>query len=302
MIIEVPIDNIPKVNFQISKKPIPQSSNKNLPLMFNTQLYIGSKGRGKTHSLVSLLSLYETSVISDGISDYKMRCFLIAPTAYSTANTIYQSLKSLDKSDIYLEYSDEILQGIIDDIKKKSDDYQEYLDYKKIYDKFIKNDDLWSRGANRLTDEELEELDNFDFKEPYELFEEVKPYVNFIIFDDLVGTGSFTLKTKSLINNLTIKHRHLKCNLIFTTQGFKQIPPIVRNNIDVYVIFKSASHKEVLDKIYQDINGYISYDDFKELYEYATGDNHDSLVLINNSLDKKGLEIRKNWGKKLLLK
>lgn len=295
MILEVPIDNIPKVNFQISKKPIPQSSNKNLPLMFNTQLYIGSKGRGKTHSLVSLLSLYESSVISDGISDYKMRCFLIAPTAYSTANTIYQSLKSLDKSDIYLEYSDEILQGIIDDIKKKSDDYQEYLDYKKIYDKFIKNE-------NKLTDEELEELDKFDFKEPYELFEEVKPYVNFIIFDDLVGTGSFTLKTKSLINNLTIKHRHLKCNLIFTTQGFKQIPPIVRNNIDIYVIFKSASHKEVLDKIYQDINGYISYDDFKELYEYATGDNHDSLVLINNSLDKKGLEIRKNWDKKLLLK
>lgn len=295
MIIEVPISNVPKVNFQISKKPIPQSNNKNLPLMFNTQLYIGSKGRGKTHSLVSLLSLYEQSVISDGISDYKMRCFLIAPTAYSTANSIYQSLKSLDKDDIYLEYSDEILQDIIDDIKKKSDDYQEYLNYKKIYDKFIKNE-------NRLTDEELEELDKFDFKEPNELFEEVKPYVNWIIFDDLVGTGSFTLKSKSLINNLTIKHRHLKCNLIFTTQGFKQIPPIIRNNIDIYVIFKSASHKEVLDKIFQDISGYLTYNDFKELYEYATEDNHDSLVLINNSIDKKGLEIRKNWDKKLLLK
>lgn len=301
MIVEVPISNVPKVNFQISKKPIPQSSNKDLPLMFNTQLYIGSKGRGKTHSLVSLLSLYEQSVISDGISDYDMRCFLIAPTAYSTANSIYQSLKSLDKDDIYLEYSDEILQKIIDDIKAKADDYQEYLDYKKIYDKLEKNDDLWSRGANKLTDEELMELDKFEFRSPYEVFGEVKPNVNFIIFDDLVGTGSFTLKSRSLINNLTIKHRHLKCNLIFTTQGFKQIPPIVRNNIDIYVIFKSASHKEVLDKIYQDISGYVSYDDFKELYEYATEDSHDSLVLINNSMDKKGLEIRKNWDKKLII-
>ena len=292
MIIEVPISNVPKVNFQISKKPIPQSSNKNLPLMFNTQLYIGSKGRGKTHSLVSLLSLYEQSIISDGISEYNIRCFLIAPTAYSTANSIYQSLKSLDKDDIHLEYSDEILQGIIDDIKSKSDDYQEYLDYKKIYDK----------NLNKLTDEDLEELEKFDFKSPEEIFGDIKPNVNFIIFDDLVGTGSFTLKSRSLINNLTIKHRHLKCNLIFTTQGFKQIPPIVRNNIDIYVIFKSASHKEVLDKIYQDISGYLTYDDFKELYEYATDDQHDSLVIINNSLDKKGLEIRKNWDMKLLLK
>lgn len=292
MIVEVPISNVPKVNFQISKKPIPQSSNKNLPLMFNTQLYIGSKGRGKTHSLVSLLSLYEQSIISDGISEYDMRCFLIAPTAYSTANSIYQSLKSLDKDDIYLEYSDEILQGIIDDIKSKADDYQEYLDYKKIYDK----------NLNKLTDEELEELDKFDFKSPEEVFGDIKPNVNFIIFDDLVGTGSFTLKSRSLINNLTIKHRHLKCNLIFTTQGFKQIPPIVRNNIDIYVIFKSASHKEILDKIYQDISGYLTYDDFKELYEHSTDDQHDSLVIINNSMDKKGLDIRKNWDKKLLLK
>lgn len=295
MIIEVPISNVPKVNFQISKKPIPQSSNKDLPLMFNTQLYIGSKGRGKTHSLVSLLSLYEQSIISDGISEYDMRCFLIAPTAYSTANSIYQSLKSLDKDDIHLQYSDEILQGIIDDVKSKSDDYQEYLDYKKIYDKLLKNE-------NKLTDEELEELDKFDFRDPKEVFGDIKPNVNFIIFDDLVGTGSFTLKSRSLINNLTIKHRHLKCNLIFTTQGFKQIPPIVRNNIDIYVIFKSASHKEVLDKIYQDISGYLTYEDFKELYEHATDDQHDSLVIINNSLDKKGLEIRKNWGMKLLLK
>lgn len=292
MIFEFPISNVPKVNFQISKKPIPQSSNKSLPLLYNTSLFIGSKGRGKTHSLVSLLSLYQDSVISDGISEYQMRCFLIAPTAYSTANSIYQSLKSLDKSDIYLEYSDEILQGIIDDIKSKADDYQEYLDYKKIYDKLNKD-------VNKLTDEELQELDKYEFKHPNELFGDIKPFVNWIIFDDLVGTGSFTLKSKSLINNLTIKHRHLKTNLMFTTQGFKQIPPIVRNNIDIYVIFKSASHKEVLDKIYQDISGYISYDNFKEVYEHATEDNHDSLVIINNSLDKKGLELRRNWDKRL---
>lgn len=297
MIVEVPISNVAKVNFDISKKTVPQSDNKNLPFMFNTQLYIGSKGRGKSYSLVSLLTLYENSTISDGNAIYKMRCFLIAPTAYSTANSIYQSLKSLDKNDIYLEYTDDILQGIIDDIKNKTDEYDEYLNYKKIYVNFING------KSNKLTDEDLLLLDKYDFKDPNEIFgDNIYPYVNFIIFDDLVGTGSFSSKSKSLINNLTIKHRHLKTNLIFTTQGFKQIPPIIRNNIDIYVIFKSASHKEVLDKIYTDISGYLSYENFKELYEYATQDNHDSLVLINNSMDKSGIQLRKNWDKKLIIK
>lgn len=296
MIVEVPISNVPKVNFQISKRPIPQSSNKNLPLMFNTQLYIGSKGRGKTHSLVSLLSLYEQSIISDGISEYDMRCFLIAPTAYSTANSIYQSLKSLDKDDIHLEYSDELLQKILDDIKARRDDFQEFLDYKKAYDKFKK-----SKNPSKLNDEELSLLESYEFEDPEVLFGDKKPEVNWIIFDDLIGTGAFNKKAKSLITNLTIKHRHLHTNLIFTTQSFKQIPATIRTNIDIFVIFKSASYNEILNKIYEDLSGYLKYDDFKELYEYATKDSHDALVIINNSMGG-GMDIRKNWGKKLELK
>ena len=297
MIQEVNISNIPKTDFQVLKKPIPQSSNRSLPMMFNTQLYTGSKGRGKTYALVSLLSMYENSNISDGTTDYDMRVILIAPTAYSSANSIYHTLKSLDKSDIHLEYTDELLEGILDDIKAKSDEYQEYLDYKTIYDKFKK-----LKSEKKLKDEELELLYSYDFQSPDEVFGDLKPKVNFLIFDDLIGTGAFNRKAKSLITNLTIKHRHLKTNLIFTTQGFKQIPAIIRNNIDIYVIFKSASYKEVLDKIYEDLSGYLSYEDYKDAYEHATKDNHDSLVIINNSMDKGGLDIRKNWDKKLLLK
>lgn len=297
MIQEVNISNIPKTDFQVLKKPIPQSSNRSLPMMFNTQLYTGSKGRGKTYALVSLLSMYENSKISDGTTDYDMRIILIAPTVYSSANSIYQSLKSLDKRDIHLEYSDELLEGILDDIKAKSDEYQEFLDYKTIYDKFKK-----LKNEKKLKDEELELLYAYDFQSPDEVFGDIKPKVNFLIFDDLIGTGAFNRKAKSLITNLTIKHRHLKTNLIFTTQGFKQIPAIIRNNIDIYVIFKSASYKEVLDKIYNDLSGYLTYEDYKEAYEHATKDNHDSLVIINNSMDGKGMQLRRNWDKEIHIK
>ena len=110
MIIERTIPNINNHQIIIQKKPIPQSSNKSLPQLFNTSLFIGSKGRGKTYSLVELLNMYEKSVISDGTFEYKMRVILIAPTAYSSANSIYQTLTSMDKNDIHLEHSDELLK------------------------------------------------------------------------------------------------------------------------------------------------------------------------------------------------
>lgn len=296
MILEKEVPNINNHKIIIQKKPIPQSSNKSLPLLFNTQLYIGSKGRGKTYALVELLNLYNNSTISDGTFTYKSRVILIAPTAYSSANSIYQTLKSLDSNDIHLEYTDELLQKILDDIKARRDDFQEFLDYKKAYDKFKK-----SKNPSKLNDEELSLLESYEFEEPEVLFGDKKPEVNWIIFDDLIGTGAFNKKAKSLITNLTIKHRHLHTNLIFTTQSFKQIPATIRTNIDIFVIFKSASYNEILNKIYEDLSGYLKYDEFKELYEHATKDAHDALVIINNSMGG-GMDIRRNWGKKLELK
>jgi DNA helicase HerA-like ATPase len=138
--------------------------------------------------------------------------------------------------------------------------------------------------------------------EPKEVFGEIKPKVNFLCFDDLIGMGAFNRKIKSIISNLTIKHRHLKTNLIFTTQSYKQIPPVIRNNIDIYCIFRSNSYKEILDKIFEDISGMIKIEDFIELYEHATEEKNDCLTIINISMDKKGTTFYKNWDTELIVK
>jgi len=295
MIFEKPLANINDYQIKIKKNPIPQSSNKSLPALFNTQLYIGSKGRGKSYSLVKLLNMYENSIISDGITEFNIRTILIAPTAYSSANSIYQTLKSLNKDDIHLEYTDELLQNILDDIKEKKEEYQEFLKYKTAFNKFKKN-----KNINKLNDDELSLLEQYEFETPENIFGNKKPDVIFLIFDDLVGTGAFNKKAKSLLTNLTIKHRHLLTNLIFTTQSFKMIPNVIRNNIDIFIIFKSASYNEVLNKIYDDLSGYLSYNNFKELYEHSTKDSHDALIIINNSVSNGGkIDIRKNWDKQL---
>lgn len=296
MITEIPVSGIDNKPIIVKKKPVPQSTNKALPMLFNTQLYIGSKGRGKTYALVKLLKMYEDNKIEDKDNDYAMRIILIAPTALSGANVIYESLKSLDPEDIHLTYSEELLQSIINDIEERDNTFKEYLEYKVIYDKFLK-----IKKIDKMSLEELQILELNDFMKPQDVYGDIKPFINFIIFDDLIGTGAFSKKSKSLISNLTIKHRHLKTNLIFTTQSFKAIPPVIRTNIDIYVIFKSASYNEILNKIYEDISGYIKYEDFIELYEHSTNDAHDALIIMNNSLDKTGTSFYKNWDKKLIL-
>lgn len=298
MIIEKSVDNIDDKPINIKKKDVPQSENKSLPHLFNTQLYIGSKGTGKSYKLTQLLKFYENSKIKDNEgNEYKMRTILICPTAASGANEIYKILNTLDKDDIHLEYSDDLLNNILNDIKNKQSNIDAILNYKKVYNKFNKIKDV-----EKLTDEELEMLENHEFMNPKELGDDIKPDINFIIFDDLIGMGAFNKKAKSIISNLTIKHRHLKTNLIFTTQSFKAIPPIIRNNIDIYCIFKSNSYNEIINKIFENINGYINLNDFSELYDHATENKNDCLTIINNSMDKNGVRFFKNWNVELFVK
>ncbi len=47
-----------------------------------------------------------------------------------------------------------------------------------------------------------------------------------------------SLPAVSADNNLCIKHRHLQCNLLCTIQYIKAIPPVLRRNLDIFVIFE----------------------------------------------------------------
>ena len=109
------------------------------------------------------------------------------------------------------------------------------------------------------------------------------PRINFLIFDDLVGDPHAFKKSHSALNNLCIKHRHLQCNLIFTTQYIKAIPPVIRRNLDIFVIFKFANVKSVTEQIYPEISGIIKEEDFETLFEYATKEKHNALIIDQTS-------------------
>ena len=120
--------------------------------------------------------------------------------------------------------------------------------------------------------------------------------INFLIFDDLVGDSKAFKRTNGRINNITIKCRHHHCNLLFTTQYPRAIPPVVRTNTDLWILFKFASKERILDQIYNEISSLITIEEFEQLYEYATKDSsHDALIIDNHSKSNKELRFRKNW-------
>ena len=293
MIVEKPLNGLDNNPIRTSKKPPPKSINNNLPPCYFTSIFIGSKGSGKTYSLVKLLKNYEKYPIYDYEKNkLNIRIIVFCPTLHSVANPIYETLHNLDEDDIILDYSDSKLLSKLDEIEKEKKDIEEWNEYLIAWKKYLKIDE----NINLLTPEELTILSKFDFMHPDEITNKPIykfPRVNFLVFDDLVGDANAFKRGHSAINNLCIRHRHLQCNLLFTTQYIKAIPPVLRRNLDIFVLFKFSNSKSVVEQIYPEISGLITEENFVTLFEYATSNPHDSLIIDNTQ--KLENKFKKNW-------
>jgi len=282
MIQEIKLDGLNNEPVKTNKKTPPRSINENLPPCYFTSIFIGSKGSGKTYSVVKLLKNYEKYPIYDADGNkLTMRVIVFCPTINSSANPIYESLKYLDENDIILDYSDDKLLDKLQEIEQEKEDIQTYKEYLTAWKKYMKIDE----DMSLLSHEELLILSKYDFRDPKDIPHPPYKYprINFLIFDDLVGDAHAFKKSHSALNNLCIKHRHLQCNLIFTTQYIKAIPPVIRRNLDIFIIFKFANVKSVTEQIYPEISGIIKEEEFELLFDYATENKHNALIIDQTS-------------------
>ena len=282
MIQEIKLDGLNNEPVKTNKKTPPMSINKDLPPCYFTSIFIGSKGSGKTYSVVKLLKNYEKYPIYDADGNkLTMRVIVFCPTINSSANPIYESLKYLDENDIILDYSDDKLIDKLQEIEQEKEDIQTYKEYLTAWKKYMKIDE----DMSLLSHEELLILSKYDFRDPKDIPHPPYKYprINFLIFDDLVGDAHAFKKSHSALNNLCIKHRHLQCNLIFTTQYIKAIPPVIRRNLDIFIIFKFANVKSVTEQIYPEISGIIKEEEFELLFDYATENKHNALIIDQTS-------------------
>ena len=49
--------------------------------------------------------------------------------------------------------------------------------------------------------------------------------------------------------------------------------------MDIFVIFKFANIKSVTEQIYPEVSGVIKEEDFETIFEYATKERHNSLII-----------------------
>lgn len=286
MIIEEEIRNLPTPYFKINKNKEPQSKNSNLPPLFFSCLIVGSKNSGKSYAMTSLLKMFEENPIYDiNGNELEQRIILFSPTALNESNIIFKNLKNLSIDDIHLEYTDEILEDILADIKYHIDDVNEYEKYLKVLNKFNNSND-------DLNDDEYFLLFNNNFLP----LEEKKHIITHICFDDLIGDKEAFKKSRDggLVKFL-LKHRHLYTNIFITTQYISAIPPIIKNNIDVFCLFKYANLNDIIKKFFPSVSGIITENQFKELYQHSSKEKFNFLTIIGHNALKGRLLIRKNW-------
>jgi hypothetical protein len=286
MIIEEYIDNLPTPKFQINKKLEPKSINPSLPPLFFSCLIVGAKNSGKSYAMTSLLKMFEENPIYDYRGNkLQQRIILFSPTALNETNIIFKNLKNLSTDDIHLEYSDEILEDILKTIKQHVDEVNEYEKYIKVLEKYEKT-------KKPLTDEEYWMLYNNNFIP----IEEKRHIITHICFDDLIGDKNTFKKSRDggLVKFL-LKHRHLYTNIFITTQYINAIQPIIRNNIDIFCLFKYSNLNDIIKKFYPSVSGTIKEEQFKELYEHSSQEKFNFLTIMSHNALKGKILIRKNW-------
>ena len=289
----------------------PQPRNKMLPPTYNIVLSASPKGGGKSYNCIQLLTNYEESgFISEKGEDVKMRTIWISGgTSRSKQNSILDSLKTLHDDDrIDVEYDvDNTLKEIYEDIKMERDLVDIYNIYRKTYDKFIK-----SKSLSNLSLEELTLLQYKNFVDPKDDPDAPRdkddnilyhPRMVFLIVDDLIGSDAFSsIKKGNFLNRLAVKSRHesedlVGMNLFFITQSFKAIPALIRKQVDLFVLLKSASRSYIIDAISEEVGSHFSKEEIAKYYDEVMKIPYGSLIL---SIHKKELpenRIRIGWDK-----
>ena len=94
-----------------------------------------------------------------------------------------------------------------------------------------------------------------------------------VVIDDCLGLlGS----NNSYFSTLCSKYRHYNMSIIVTTQNFRSIPLICRNNASSYIIFETHNKKEI-EKMEDEFDG--MYPNFLNLYKEATKKKYSFLYL-----------------------
>jgi hypothetical protein len=255
----------------------PVANKQHVSACYHIMCAVAPRGSGKTFSIVKHLKNQEDSGFYDPITgdQVKIKHILFSPTAVS--NPVFTALKYLHEDDIHNDYTDEKLFEIVEQIKAERDEIKKFKKYIEAYKKYQRMSDEQIRVCKDY--EMLGLLYQYDFKD-YKDMDIPEQYVYNIILDDcLANREAFSAKKANTLTRMILNSRHIAVNCILASQNLKSIPKIIRNNTDIWVLFKCKNEKVLMDDLYPEISALYSPEEFLTYYNYATSaSDHDALV------------------------
>lgn len=242
------------------KKWVPETPD-HLPQLHVLCGAFGVVRSGKSNALVNLIQEY--------IKTKSLNCvYCISPTFDSNA-----SLQTLKFEKVYKDprSANSNLELILADVKRKVDEYEEEVLYKKAYRKWLDRKEEW---------EDINLLLKNHHRKPDNSIE--KPKAG-IFIDDMTHTELMANTPNNILSHLALQHRHLHgvgISLFQAFQTFKQgMPKVVRGNLGLILLFPSCNFTELKD-IHEEVANHVTFDTFKEVFFEATKKKH-GFLLIN---------------------
>jgi hypothetical protein len=295
--IDIPyLDNkLPK--FKPNLYPVPNKEH--VPAPYFCMIANGARGQGKTIKCVQLLKMMEKYGYHDPITkdQVKIKTYLFSPTV--EANPCWSALDSLNEERTINEFTNEKLLEVIDEIKEERKIFKDYREYVEAYKRYEK---MSEAQLARCTDYDfLGILYKYDFVDYRELEKPEQFLYNIILDDCLANKEAFSSKRSNALTKTVLNGRHHGVNIILCSQQVKLISKSIRENTEIWVLFKTKNQKVLMDDIYTQFSSIVSPDEFNALFQKATEEDHDALVIDAKEPDKHN-RFKKNFDTILRLK
>ena len=244
-----------------------------------TWMISGKTGSGKSTALIRMLKAYCDSGVFQKV-------ILISPTAAYDAK-----YKMLPLTDVYEDYSDELLNDIMEEQKTDMEDYKQTDQDIKLYDKFMRAGGRPAR-ERQLTKKELLRLYTMlnpmteEFEKPVQQFDKL-PFTA-VVLDDLGGTTAFRNGNNAL-NSIVCKSRHYLTNFFVCVQHPYQCPRALRSQCSHVMLF-ATKDKKLLEELAKENCSHLTPEEFTQLFQHSTNEPH-SFMLCDFKRD----EVRKNF-------
>ena len=241
----------------------------------------GKTGSGKSTAVIHMLKAYTDNKVFQ-------KMILISPTA-----AYDEKYKLLPMTSVHEDYSDQLLEEIMNEQKEDVEQYKETQENIILYKKFIN-----STVKTKFTKDELLRLYNMldpmtgEISEPFQEYDKL-PYMA-VILDDLGGTPAFR-NGNNFLNSIVCKSRHYLTNFFICVQHPYQCPRALRSQCSHTIIFQTKD-KKLLEELARENCSHLTPDEFIKLFQYATTGQHDFMLC-----DFKNNEVRQNFDEILSL-